>query len=39
MGYPLDQVSGDLRSDLSNIELSGLQFGFKGGNASGASGH
>ncbi len=33
MGYPLDQVSADLRSDMSNIELSGLQFGFKGGNA------
>ncbi|MEI6614050.1 MAG: translocation/assembly module TamB domain-containing protein [Chrysiogenales bacterium] len=35
MGYPLDQVSGDLRSDLSNIELSDLQFGYKGGKASG----
>jgi len=36
MGNPLDQVSGDLRSDLSNIELGGLQFGFKGGKAQGA---
>jgi hypothetical protein len=36
MGYPLDQISGDLRSDLSNIELSGLKFWFKGGNAHGA---
>lgn len=33
MGYQFDQVSADLRSDLSNIELSGLQFGFKGGQA------
>ena len=36
MGYTLDQVSADLRSDLSNIELSGIQFGFKGGKARGA---
>lgn len=33
MGYQFDQVSADLRSDLSNIELSGLQFGFEGGQA------
>lgn len=33
MGYQFDQVSADLRSDLNNIELSGLQFGFKGGQA------
>jgi hypothetical protein len=36
LGYPLDQVSANLHSDLSNIELSGLKFGLKGGNASGA---
>jgi hypothetical protein len=36
MRYPFDQVSGDLRSDLSNIELSGLRFGFQGGDASGS---
>jgi hypothetical protein len=33
MGYQFDQVSGDLRSELSNIELKGLQFGFVGGQA------
>jgi hypothetical protein len=33
MGYPLDQVSGNMRTDMSHIELSGLEFGFKGGNA------
>ena len=33
MGYPLEKVSGDLRSDMSNIELSGLRFDFKGGSA------
>jgi autotransporter translocation and assembly factor TamB len=35
MGYPLDQVSSDLHSNLSNIELSSLRFGLKGGEASG----
>jgi hypothetical protein len=34
LGYPFDQVSGDLSSDFSNIELSGLRFDFKGGKAS-----
>ena len=32
-GYPLDQASGSLRSDMGNIELSQLRFGFKGGSA------
>jgi len=33
LGRTFDQVSGNLHSDLGNIELSGLHFGFEGGNA------
>jgi hypothetical protein len=33
MGRTFDQVGGNLHSDLGNIELSGLHFGFAGGDA------
>ena len=33
MGYALDQVKSALRSNLKDIDLSGLDFGYKGGRA------
>ncbi|MCX6555185.1 MAG: hypothetical protein NTZ12_09270, partial [Candidatus Aminicenantes bacterium] len=37
MGLPLDQVSSSLSSDLNGVELSGLQFGYKGGSTRNAA--
>ena len=36
MGYELEQVKGSMRSNLQGIELAGLDFAYKGGQARGA---